>query len=203
MSKKGLLAVLAFVLIAAPCFAQGLGRTCDPTGTWIGGGDNPPGPAPTYQLTFVPTGAGRYAVTAQFIPDPGIHSTMFTGELSKVGAQTYKLELIATYDIDGATQELDAVYGDFVMADCDTMKDSITWFGVYLPITSDKVPFVTQPEIEVIRDLVGQPITETYHRVSANYCPVCELGGTWFSTSTPAAVPDALKQKMSRRFNRK
>ena len=198
MRSRCLLAVMMLVVITVPCFAQGIGRTCDPTGTWLGGSN---AEAPDYQMTFVPTGAGQYAMTAQYIPDPGVHSTTFTGELIKSGAQTYTAYIIATY-----TQgELDAARSQAVMLDCNTIQFTYTWLGVYLPITSDKTPFVTQPEIEVIRDFLGgSPIVETYHRVSANHCPVCEMGGAWAGTSNAlSATPESAKQKLNPRWLRK
>ncbi len=198
MRSRFLLAVMMLVLIAVPCLAQGIGSTCSPAGTWIGGSDPQ---APIYQMTLIPTAAGRYAFIGQYIPDAGIYSTAFMGELIKNGAQTYKLYLMATY----TQQELDAAISKGVMLDCDTIQFTYTWIGVYLPITNDKIPFVTQPEIEVIRDiLAGNPIVETYHRVSADYCPVCEMGGVWAGTSNAvSSEADAAKQKLSQRWLRK
>ncbi len=198
MRSRSLLAVMMLVLVAVPCLAQGIGSTCNPTGTWIGGSDPQ---APTYQMTLVPTAAGRYTVIGQYIPDPGVYSTTFTGELIKNGAQTYKLYLIATY----TQQELDAASSQGIMLDCSTLQFTYTWIGVYLPITNDKTPFVTQPEIEVIRDFLdGTPIIETYHRVSADHCQVCEMGGVWAGLSNAVtSVPDAATQKLNRRWLRK
>ena len=198
MRGRFLLAVMMLVLIAVPCLGQGIGSPCNPTGTWIGGSDPQ---APTYQMTFVPTGAGRYAMTAQYIPDPGLYSSMFTGELIKNGAQTYKAYIIATY----TQEELDAAYSQGVMLDCDTIQFTYTWLGVYLPITGDKIPFVTQPEIEVIRDFLGgDPIVETYHRVSADHCPACEMGSL-AAAGMSNAVPSAgtPKQNQKQRWLRK
>ncbi len=194
MRSISLLAVIMLVLIAVPCLSQGFGSTCNPTGTWIGGSDPQ---APTYQMTLVPTAAGRYAMIVQYIPDPGFYSTAFTGELIKNGAQTYKAYLIATY----TQAELDAAYSQGVMLDCNTLQFKYTWLGVYLPMTSDKIPFVTQPEIEVIRDFLGgSPIVETYHRVSADSCPVCEMGGLGNPVSS---ISGTATQKLNHRWLRK
>lgn len=198
MRSRCWLAIMVLIVITVPCFGQGIGRMCDPTGTWLGG-SNPQ--APDYQMTFVPTGAGRYAMTAQYIPDPGVHSTTFTGELIKSDGQKYTAYLIATY----TPEELDAARSQAVMLDCDTIQFTYTWLGVYLPITNDKTPFVTQPEIEVIRDfLEGSPIVETYHRVSANYCPVCEMGGVGAGTNNAvSSLPGVAKPKLNSRWLRK
>ncbi len=115
MRSRCLLAIMTLVLVAIPCLAQGIGRTCDPTGTWLGGSDPQ---APAYQMTFVPTGAGRYSMAAQYIPDPGVHSTIFTGELIKSEGQRYTAYLIATY----TQEELDAAHAQGVMLDCDTIQ---------------------------------------------------------------------------------
>ena len=64
------------------------------------------------------------------------------------------------------------------MVDCDTMETTIDWFAWYIPFSLDEIPFVTQPEIEVIRDLNGDdPILETYHRIRTDDCPACPAGG--------------------------
>ncbi len=62
------------------------------------------------------------------------------------------------------------------MLDCDTLQASIDWFGWYIPITAEKVPFVTQPDIEAISLLYGGPIVEIYRRVSGEDCPACPTG---------------------------
>ncbi len=75
--RKVFLTVVALLATSAICLAQGgIGRTCDPTGTWFGPGGDPP----VYRLTIIPEAAGRYSVEYQIMPDPGAHYTSFTGE---------------------------------------------------------------------------------------------------------------------------
>ncbi len=204
---RAVLVVVTLLATGAICLAQGIGHTCDPTGTWFGGSDPN---VPTYQLTVVPEAAARYSVVYQLMPDPGSRLGSYTGEMIKDGAQTYTQYAITTFTenqagvefyaslgiiVDVGAWEADAVYGDVVMLDCDTIKSTITWFGWYIPITLEKVPFVTQPEIEYIRDFLGgEPIVETYHRVSGANCPVCTMGGS--VTGSVTALKSGAKDKL-------
>ncbi len=216
MRSRCLLAPIVVVLAAAPCLAQGIGRPCDPSGTWIGGG-NPA--VPSYQLTVVPTQAGRYSITFQMIFDPGIHSTNYTGELIRNDARTFTAYAMATFgetqesvdfyaslgiDISTSDQEADAIVEAARMVDCDTMEFKINWFGWYLPITGDKIPFVTQPEVEFIHDFLGgEPMVETYHRVSGDPCPVCTIGGSVTGTMDPAALASKANKGHKKRGGKK
>ncbi len=209
MRSKCLLAMIVFALAAMPCLAQGYGRVCDPTGTWLGGSDPS---APGYQLTVVPQTAGRYSATYQAIFDPGAHLTAYTGELVKTGAQNYTGYIVAGLSenqamvdyyasigvtVEVGSPEVDAAYEKIVMLDCNTIQSTITWFGWYLPMTNDKIPFVTQPEVEFIRDFLGgEPIVETYHRVSADNCRVCTIGGS--VTGNAAVMPSNVEKKPPR-----
>lgn len=187
-SRRTLLMFLVIVLAGIPCLAQGAGRNCEPTGTWLGGSD--PGGVPGYHLTITKEAAGRYLVVYQSVYDPGTHFTIWTGELlqepnariySQYAASTYFItqEIADFYlenfgiQVDPGTIEADGIYTHALMLDCNTIQSTITWFGWYVPITAAKIPFVTQPEIEVIRDIfAGQPIVEVYHRVGPD-CPIC------------------------------
>jgi hypothetical protein len=191
MRGKFLLVIVVFTLLAVPCFAQQKARSCDPTGTWVGGGD----PLyPSYQLTVTSEGGGRYTVTYQMMFDPGTQATSFTGEMRRGRGGAYDEQICASLTItqemadfyaslgviveDLSLPELDCVHARTVMVDCDTMQTTIDWFAWYLPFSLDEIPFVTQPEIEVIRDLNGgDPILETYHRIRTDDCPACSAGG--------------------------
>jgi hypothetical protein len=192
MRKKCLLAMTMFVLVAAPCWAQGYGRTCDPTGVWLGGSDPN---VPFYKLTVGPESDGRYSVTYQILPNPGMYYSSYTGELRKDGGHGYTGWAVASFEVnqfsidfygqfgivltpdDFSKAEIDAVRERVVMLDCDTLQGTIDWFGWYVPMTNSKIPFVTQPQIEAIGDLYGGPIVEIYRRVSGDNCPVCPSGG--------------------------
>lgn len=186
MRCKGLLLIGLFVLLSVSCVAQGYGKVCDITGTWLGGGD----PAsPSYQFTITPVAAGRYSTFAQSVIDPGVRATDYTGELRKTGATTYMQSALSLWEItpeaaefyydtfgivvdDLSKPEVDAVYGTLEMIDCDTIQNTITWFGIYVPMEEGKSAFVTEPDFDIIT-LIGEPIVETYHRAGPD-CPVCE-----------------------------
>ncbi len=190
MRGKRLLAVMLYALIATTCFAQ-FGRPCDPTGTWLGGSDPT---VPGYQMTVSPDSFDRYLLVFQVANNPGIYGTAYTGELKRTGPRTFVEHAAALFEInqgaadfyaslgviltDLSKPELDAIYGHGVMPDCDTIQFTIDWYGLYLPYTLDKTPYVTQPELEVVQDFLGgSPIKETYHRVlTTDGCPVCKLG---------------------------
>ena len=191
--KGKLLAIIVLLAIAGTCLAESKGRVCDPSGTWIGGS----GPAPSYRFTISFQPSGRYSVEGQ--PLYSVSSadmgwpwfTTWQGELHKVGPHTYEMyefvnsqitpEIAAIYadmgialtEDDLAFPELDGVWGHVSMRNCDTLQISIEWFGVYIPLTADKVAFVTPPDGEIIQDFYGgTPIIETYHRVGPG-CPAC------------------------------
>jgi hypothetical protein len=191
MRSRFLLAFLVFTLCAMPCLAQPKARACDPTGTWVGGGD----PLyPSYQLTVTPEGGGRYTVLYQMMFDPGTHATAYTGEMKRDRGGAYVEQICASITLNQelvdfyaslgivveqpGLPEVDCVHARKVMLDCDTMQTTIDWFGWYIPFSLDKIPFTTQPEIEFINDLNGgEPLLETYHRVNTENCPACTDGG--------------------------
>ena len=188
-SRRVLMMFLVIVLAGIPCLAQGAGRTCEPTGTWLGGSD--PTGVPGYHLTITREAAGRYMVVYQSVYDPGTHFTIWTGELKKESGQIYSQYAVSTYfisqdiadyyrdvwgiQVDPGTIEVDGIYTHARMLDCNTIQSTISWFGWYVPITAEKIPFVTQPEIELI-DIIGAPIVEIYHRVGPD-CPICGSPG--------------------------
>jgi hypothetical protein len=189
MRNKCLLSMILFVLVATPCLAQGYGCDCDPAGIWLGGSDPK---VPSYKLTVVQVATGRYSVTYEILPNPGLYYSSYTGELRKDHAQSYTGYAVASFEINQASVEfyaglgisvtaggfeLDAIRERVVMLDCDTLQGTIDWFGWYVPFTNAKVPFVTRPEIEAISFSGGQPIVEIYHRVSGDSCPACTSGG--------------------------
>ena len=197
MCRK-LLLMIIFVSVAVPCLAQGYGSACDLSGTWIGGSDPS---VPIYKLTFVPVAAGQYSAMGQFIPNIGLYYSNYTGQVRKDGPKTYSGNMVASFEINQSSiefyatlgidltlndTEVDGVHDTFVLLDCNTLQGTIDWFGWYLPITNEKIPFVTQPEVEFIRDFNGGvSIIETYRRVPSDNCPACSSGGSVTGTQTP------------------
>ena len=190
--NKTILLIIACALLVIPGFAQiPQHNNCSMIGTWLGGSD--PSGIPYYQMTITPEVEGRLLVAYQAMYDPGTHYTSWTGEARKGRARTYNEYALATYiitqdmadfyfqnfgiQVDPGTFEADGIYTHARMLDCNTIQSTITWFGWYIPIMPDTVPFVTQPQIEYIRDLNGgQPIVEIYHRIGPD-CPICGSAG--------------------------
>ena len=193
---KGKLLHFAIVFLFAlggTSFAQSKGRTCDVSGTWVGGSGTVPG----YRLTINFQPSGRYSVEYQQLyaySSADLGRPWFTtwqGEWHKVDAQRYEgysffnsqitPEMAAIYaglgltltEDDLALPELDGIFGHVVMLDCNTLQSAIEWFGVYIPLTAEKIAFVTPPDGEIIRDFNGgTPIIEIYHRVGPR-CRAC------------------------------
>jgi len=184
--NKTILLIISCALLVSPGLAQNPQHNCSMVGTWLGGSD--PSGIPYYQMTITSEVDGKLLVAYQAMYGPGIHYTSWTGEAKKGTAKTSEYAL-ATYiitqemadfylqnfgiQVDPGSFEADGIYTHARMLDCDTIESTITWFGWYIPITPDTVPFVTQPQIEYIRDLNGgQPIVEIYRRIGPN-CPIC------------------------------
>jgi hypothetical protein len=186
--NRAMLLIVFCALLVIPSLAQNPQNqtNCSLTGTWLGGSD--PTGIPSYQATITPEADGRYMVLYQAMYDPGTHFTSWTGELRKGEGKTYSEYAAATYiisqdmadfyqtigiQVDPGSFEVDGVYTQKRMLDCNTFQSTITWFGWYIPITAEKIPFVTPPEVEFIHDANGgQPIVEIYHRVGPD-CPIC------------------------------
>ena len=96
--------VFAALAMAVPCGAQGVGRSCDLTGTWYGGSN----PAYQYLFSFTPVGAGRYASSAQNgydvrpIPPGYVAATAWVGETAKSGGRTFDSYLMSYWLWDPA-----------------------------------------------------------------------------------------------------
>ena len=190
MRKALMFFVIALAII--PCLAQDPQnhKNCSLIGTWLGGSD--PSGIPYYQMTITPEVDGRLLVAYQAMYDPGTHYTSWTGEAKKGKGKNYTEYALATYiitqamadfyrslgiQVDPGTFEADGIYTRARLLDCNTIQSTITWFGWYIPIMGDTVPFVTQPQIEFIRDFNGgQPIVEIYHRIGPD-CPICGSAG--------------------------
>lgn len=178
---RGLL-IASLLLAPAPCLAQpGAGHACNPAGTWYGGS------VVAYQMTLVPAvPAGHYTVTFQGFYKNSVMSTIVTGDLVKNG-QRYEGSVLglSTQDPDflnpppvGKMPDLTVGWISLEMLDCNTIRNTIPFFGLYAgagiwapglvgPVWTDaKVPMVSPPDVDLLDVLAGgQPILETYRRL--------------------------------------
>ncbi len=178
----GLLASLPVL----PCLAQqGVGNQCTLAGTWYGGS------VVAYFLTVTPAGpAGQYATAAQPMYKNSVLSTGYAGRLVKNG-KVYEGPMMSLTTQDPAYSgpppfatlpDLAVVWESVEMLDCNTIKATIAFFGVYsgaliwLPgspwtgiswMPNPKVPLTDAPDIDMIPILTGdtKPVVETYHRL--------------------------------------
>jgi hypothetical protein len=196
-NRVALLAILVFatVAVAVPCGAQGVGASCDISGTWYGG-SNPNWP---YLWTITPMGGGRYSsIAANAYPTsqlPGYNSTTnWSIELLKVDARTfdaYGMSYFVYQWADINTGELPEV--DIAQparhVDCNTMVSTIDVYAFYWRFDSvSMTPFVTPPDFDV---LAGNVLVETYHRMPTA-CPACPFPSTT-SSAAPAVAQKPLK----------
>lgn len=182
MRIRSLLFTASFLLLfSVPGFPQGVGNSCDISGTWYGGSD----PAFPYLLSFTPVGAGRYYSSGQNGYD--VHqfgysaATAWVGETIKNGSTTFDSYIMSYWITEGAPlPELDIVHSRITFIDCDTFTSTIDIFGGYFSFTPDRTPFVTPPDLSF---LSGGPIIETYHRMPTTL--------TGLQTGVPPARPTA------------
>lgn len=174
------LLVLPFVLLAVPCFAQhGLGNDCTPAGVWYGGS------VVAYQMTIVPAGpAGHYMVQAEGMYKNSVLNTVYTGRFVKKG-NVYEGSMmqLSTSDPDflnpppiGKMPDLFVGWSVIELVDCNSMKNTIPFFGIYLAsniwqpgivwLPAGKVPLIDPPDVDLLNVLTGgQPVVETYRRL--------------------------------------
>lgn len=210
-TRGALLSFLAVAVLAtaAPSGAQGIGNSCDISGTWYGGSD----PMTPYQVTIVPIGAGRYSVTAQqavdFLAAAGYNAvTSWVGEAKKKG-QTYEWYLMSYWVMTGtapALPELDIVRSRATFVDCNTLTNAIDVFGGYLQFTPQDItneagdvlfkgrtPFMDAMDFDVMQwifEATGEAVlTETYRRMPVGLVPPLAF------TPPPAAAAQVLKGK--------
>ena len=174
------LLVLSALAFAVPAGAQGLGSGCDISGTWFGGSEG----QPPYQFTIWPIGAGRYGAMAQ--PAIGVPAradgawTNWTGELVKKDRlfDSYMIQFwvsAPTAEAPDGVRELDAVHSRMQLIDCNTIKNTVDVYGVYVPYTPDVVPFVDPFVFDIMAWLAAEfgmtEIEETYHRMPVGILP--------------------------------
>jgi len=167
--------VLVALAFAVPAGAQGLGSGCDISGTWFGGSEG----HPPYQFTIWPIGAGRYGAMAQ--PALGVPPradgawTNWTGELVKSGQQfdSYMIQFWVSAPPEVA--EIDAVHSRMQLVDCNTIKNTVDVYGVYVPYRPEVVPFVDPFDFDIMAYLAAElgmtAIEETYHRMPVGTVP--------------------------------
>jgi hypothetical protein len=178
-----LLAGIFFLLPSSSLLSQEVkhgGPTCDLTGAWYGGS------VVAYQMTIIPApGESHVIVFAEGMYKNSVMNTVFTGEFAKKGNR-YEGSLIqmTTPDPDflnpppiGKMPDTAAVWGSMEMLDCNTIKNTIPFFGIYLAaniwqpgivwVAQGKVPLIDPPDVDLLDILAGgKPIVETYHRLS-------------------------------------
>lgn len=190
----------ALLMVNAPAaFAQGVGTSCEISGTWYGGSD------PTFQYlwTISPMAGGRYNSVIQ----PGFDNrpfgyitwTSWTGELLKIDARTYDGYAMsywvwdpaaaAAAGVDATLPEVDIVRGRVQLIDCNTLTNSIDVYAAYFSFTPPKIPFVTPPDVDWLQFLNPGVTTlvETYHRMPTA-CPACPFPAA-VSSASPAMMP--------------
>ena len=154
-------------------------RPCDLAGTWYGGS------IVAYQMTIAPAPTpGHYTVFAEGMYKNSVMNTVYTGEVArKHDRYQGPLMQLSTSDPDflnpppiGKMPDIVAVWSSMKLADCNTIENTIPFFGMYFAsniwqpgvdwITPGKVPLVSAPDVDLV-DLLnnGNPIKETYHRL--------------------------------------
>lgn len=185
--------LLLALFAALPCIAQqGVGNRCTPAGTWYGGS------VVAYHMTIVPTvPAGHYTIYFQGMYKASAITSVVTGSLVKRGDVYEGNMLSLTGDnsfvdqppgTNGKMPDLNVGWLSIKMLDCNTLLNTIPFFGVYLgppspfgkgiwepgtPVSGvkwvgdGKVPLLDAPDIDLIPVLTGdtKPIVETYHRL--------------------------------------
>ena len=183
------LSVILFILVFA-AFAsaqEGEGNECTLAGTWYGGS------VVSYQMTIVPSGpAGHYTIFAEGMYTNSAKSTTYTGTMVKKGNK-YVGNMMQLSTSDTAFQgqppynhmpDIFAGLSNFELTDCNTLKNTITRFGIYFganiwepgtpnggPIWKTgigvKIPALDPPDVDLI-DILNHghaTIIETYHRL--------------------------------------
>ena len=186
--------ILFLLLAAIPCLAQeGMGNECTLAGTWYGGS------GVAYQLTIVPsTPAGHYTFVfkGMYVNPAAPLAADPSGELVKTGkGEVYEGSMLSLagdksfIDLppgaNGKLPDLVAGWNSMELVDCNTIRNTIPFFGLYAGpliwtpgsaggpnwIANAKVPLLSEPDVDLIPVVTGggtKPIVETYHRMPTN-----------------------------------
>lgn len=189
MPKQFLIAfaTIALLLGGAPgAFTQqGQGNQCTPAGVWYGGS------VVAYHMTIIPAGpAGHFTVFAEGMYKNSVMNTVYTGELVKTdNVYEGSLMQLTTSDPDflnpppiGKMPDIASGWSSMKMLDCDTIQNTIPFFGLYFASNiwqpgvvwslNGKVPLVDAPDVDLLNVLTGgHPIVETYHRLARSINP--------------------------------
>lgn len=173
------------LLSASPLLAEGPPRSCDLTGTWYGGS------IVAYQMTIVPAGSGHYSVIAEGMYKNSVMNTIYTGLVArKHNRYEGPLMQLTTSDPDflkppaeiGKMPDIIAAWSSMELADCNTIQNTIPFFGIYFggPIGQSgivwvppgKIPLLDPPDFNLLLPITGgAPIKETYHRLPRTINP--------------------------------
>ena len=191
--------VFAMVAVAVPCGAQGVGNSCDISGTWYGGSD----PQYQYVWSLTPVGAGRYYSSIQngydVRPFGMVSASAWVGEAIKTGHKTFDTynmsfwlwdpAAAAAAGLDPSLPEVDIVHSRVEFIDCNTFTSTIDVFGAYYSFTPARTPFVTPLDADF---LAGGTIVETYHRMPttlAGFQPAVGAAGASTALAVKAPQP--------------
>ncbi len=177
------------LLSSAPLLAQAdAPRSCDITGTWYGGS------VVAYQMTIVPAaGPGHYTVLFQGMYKNSVMNTAFTGELVRK-RNRYEGPLMQLTTANpaflnpppiGELPDIIAGWTAMELVDCDTIRNTIPFFGLYAGagiwqpsgagvgwIEPPRTPLLQPPDVDLLDILSGGvPIVESYRRLPKRVNP--------------------------------
>jgi hypothetical protein len=153
--------------------------SCDLSGTWYGGS------IVAYHLTIIPGASeGHYTVLFEGMYKNSVMNTHYSGEITRRGDHyTGPIMQLTTSDPDflnpppiGKMPDIIAGWTSMEMEDCNTIKNTIPFFGLYFAgniwqpgiiwNAAGKIPLVDAPDVDLLDILNGgRPIVETYHRL--------------------------------------
>jgi hypothetical protein len=179
---SGIVILMAGLLGSSEVLSQSVQtgpRPCDITGAWYGGS------VVAYHMTVIPASpAGHYVVYAEGMYKNSVINTIFTGKVEKKGEKYVgSLMQLTTNDPDflnpppiGKLPDLSAVWSQTEMVDCNTIKNTIPFFGIYFAGSlwepgivwnpDRKIPMLDAPDVDLLDVITGgAPVVESYHRL--------------------------------------
>lgn len=153
--------------------------SCDLSGTWYGGS------VVAYQMTIIPAASeNQYIVLFEGMYKNSVMNTLFSGEIAKrENLYAGSIMQLSTSDPDflnpppiGKMPDIIAGWTSVEFVDCNTIKNTIPFFGLYFSNNiwqpgivwnaEGKIPLVDAPDVDLLDILNGgRPIVETYHRL--------------------------------------
>jgi hypothetical protein len=180
---SAILTVAAGLLLSASqvlAESDGPKRACDLAGTWYGGS------IVAYHMTIIPAVArDHYTVFAEGMYKNSVMNTVYTGSVTKkhnrfegplMQLSTQDPAFLGPPEKIGATPDINAVWSLMKLVDCNTIQNTIPFFGIYFggPIGESgivwvppgKIPLLDPPDFNLLIPITGgAPIRETYHRL--------------------------------------